>query len=344
MLRHRLYNQVMKTAYRISQKSAGRLVAIIILGMVSAGPLRSAPAANFFSRLFGLDKKPVLLVARKGGPDQIVFVKASNVDVVLPSQENLVVITHGWNEIRDWPEELASAIYQRAGSDKWLCSWYDWRSKARRVSSVDAARYARDLAGQDLAQSVLDLAPGVKHVHLVGHSAGSWAINSAGRILAKKTDADIHITFLDAYVPSDWQQSDLGAFCSDPNVVYWAEHYFTRDITLKVTQAELSNAHNVDITPVDPLIKDHEFPRYWYYATVTGSYAKGQRYQGWQMYNMAGEIEYGYARCLEHDIAGWQQSRTLKMGNSAVKVTRPKKDPKQHIKEFFEKISNSSGN
>ena len=83
-----------------------------------------------------------------------------------------------------------------------------------------------------MGQNILKLSKNLRHVHLIGHSAGSWLISEAARIIAKETNASIHLTFLDAYVPLSWQQEKLGDFSVDPNVPYWADHYFTRDITL----------------------------------------------------------------------------------------------------------------
>src|SRR3989339_686855 len=128
----------------------------------------------------------------------------------------LVIATHGWIEHSPWPGELAKAIYEKVDANEWLCGWYDWRKQAKVINPTDAAIYARDTAGPDLAQRIINLNRDCEHIHLIGHSAGSWAISEAAKILAKKTHARLHLTFLDAYIPFGWDETQL-ANISDPN-------------------------------------------------------------------------------------------------------------------------------
>ena len=173
-----------------------------------------------------------------------------------------------------------------------------------------------------LGKKILAISKNFQHVHLIGHSAGSWLISEAARSIAKETKATIHLTFLDAYVPLSWQQERLGDFSTDPNISYWADHYFTRDLTMKVTENILTYAHNVDITETTPGIYDHEFPRYWYRATVTGRYAKGERYEGKELFCREGTIDYGFACSLEAGGKNWNSSTKLPMGKAALQVKK----------------------
>jgi hypothetical protein len=160
---------------------------------------------------------------------------------------------------------------------------------------------------------------------LIGHSAGCWAISEAAKIIAKKTKADIHLTFLDAYVPLGWDANSLGNISVEPNMVYWADHYLTKDITGNVTYCILAHAHNVDIGEITPGLKDHRFPFYWYPATVLGKYALKDKYAEESLYCRSGGIEYGFARSLEAGEENWQKSLKLPMGNNAVRLIKPKK-------------------
>ncbi len=232
----------------------------------------------------------------------------------------LVIVTHGWLERTQWPEETALAIRGKVDSRKWMCGWYDWRGQARRISSIEAAEYARGIGGPFLGRRIAALSSKWGHVHLIGHSAGSWVISEAAKVVARETDASIHLTFLDAYVPVMWDANELCGFSSEPNLVWWADHYLTWDLTLGVTARQLFCAHNVDLTEVDPGIKDHELPRYWYHGTVIGEYAKGERYEGTKLYKKSGKLEYGFARSLEAGEKNWEQSRGLKTGNKPVKI------------------------
>jgi hypothetical protein len=145
------------------------------------------------------------------------------------------------------------------------------------ITSVQAAEYARDIAGPRLARAILALGTEFKHIHLIGHSAGTWTIHSAAKRLAyARRDIELHLTFLDAYIPSQWDKTLLGRVFLDPKrqkEQCWAEHYYTKDITFVVTEHDLKYAHNVDISAVDPLISEHEFPYRWYTATITGKFS-----------------------------------------------------------------------
>jgi hypothetical protein len=244
----------------------------------------------------------------------------------LPSSEglNIVIATHGWIERVRWPEELAKSIVNKVDSNEWLCGWFDWMAEAKVVNPRDAAQYAKDKAGPLLAQKILKISKNPRHIHLIGHSAGSWAITEAAKIIAKETQAEIHLTFLDAYVPMGWDANELGNIAAKPNRNYWADQYVTEDITLKVTDRRLLHAHNVDIGDITPGVKDHRFPFHWYIATVLGKYPAKDKYADKQLYDMSGNIEYGFARSLEAGKKNWDESLKLPMGNQPVQLEKPK--------------------
>jgi hypothetical protein len=244
----------------------------------------------------------------------------------LPRSDDLkiVIATHGWIEYERWPEELATAIRNKVDANEWLCGWFDWRSEAKVINPRDAAQYARDKAGPMLAKQILKLSKNPKHVHLIGHSAGAWVISEAAKIIAKETQAYIHLTFLDAYVPLEWDANSLGNIATEPNRLYWADHYLTEDITLEVTYCVLKYAHNIDIGDITPGLKDHRFPFHWYIATVLGKYPAKDKYGGKQLYYTSGDTEYGFTRSLEAGTKNWEQSLKLPMGNVPVKLEKPK--------------------
>ena len=185
-----------------------------------------------------------------------------------------------------------------------------------------------------LGQKIVELSKNWRHVHLIGHSSGAWLISEAAKIIAAQTEATIHLTFLDAYVPLLWKQSELGDFSSDPNTIYWADHYVIRDITLTVTGKTLTNAHNVDITVADPGIADHDFARHWYHATVTGRYENAWQYKGKTLLNQSDTTDYGFARSLEAGDDNFNASTELEHGNKAVKIIKPKTS----FDKFFENL------
>ena len=275
--------------------------------------------------------------------------KAVDVDIVIdekvavrPSVDKVVIITHGWldKSYNDWPADVAGAIGERTDPNDWLCGYFDWKGGAKVVNPVDAARYARDIAGVRLAKAVLEMVPDVKklrHVHLVAHSAGCWAVDSAASLIAKQTDARVHITFLDAYVPQLWAEKALGAATAEKTGRAWAEHYYSRDITFDVTQADLSNAHNVDLTEVDRGFAQHEFPYRWYYATITGRFRKTDWEKNDKVITKIAGVEYGFARSAEAGEKNYQKSTRLKKANSAVKLKQPKQKNIFDISTWFKK-------
>ena len=154
-------------------------------------------------------------------------------DANLPGTDGLkiVVATHGWIERNRWPEDLAFDIRDKVDSNEWVCGWFDWHHEAMVVNPRDAAYFARDKAGKMLAEQILKISNNPQHVHLIGHSSGCWAISEAAKIIAKKTNANIHLTFLDAYVPLGWDANSLGNIHSRTKYnllgrpVYYAGYY-----------------------------------------------------------------------------------------------------------------------
>ena len=242
-------------------------------------------------------------------------------EFALPDGADMAVfVTHGWIEgaEKDWPASMAAAIAERTDPNQWVCGYFDWSGGSRVITSIHAAQYARDIGGGRLAAAILRLSDKWKHIHLIGHSAGAWVIESAGRkLLEKMPDCTIHLTFLDAYVPSEWQADQLGQAAGGGKG--WAEHYYTRDITLKVTEHNLANAHNADLTAVDPLIAEHKFPYRWYLATITGAYERWDEKKE-TVYKKSGQVEYGFGRSLEAGQTNWRESLLLKAGNKAVRI------------------------
>ena len=240
-----------------------------------------------------------------------------------PAVKGLVIVTHGWIEKGrgDWPEDMAGEICKRVDPNLWLCGYFDWSEGAKTLNPTDAAEYARDVAGPTLADEIIELGGDLRHIHLIGHSSGCWVISEAAKKLAGKMKIDLHLTFLDAYVPAFWDEGSLGDVNVPAGAKYWAEHYYTRDYTLQWTQQDLSCAHNVDITDVDQMLKDHNFPWKWYYATIAGKFPEGHFLDDSKLVCTVDGIEYGFARSRESDGSdGWKRSLKLPAANKAVKL------------------------
>jgi hypothetical protein len=236
----------------------------------------------------------------------------------------LVIVTHGWIEQGqgDWPEDMAIEIQNRVDPNMWFCGYFDWSKGAATINPTDATKYARDIAGPQLGKEIIKLGD-FRHIHMIGHSSGCWAISESAETLAKQTKADMHLTFLDAYVPPFWDENLLGDINAPNGVSCWIDQYYTRDYTLGWTQENLTNAHNVDVTDIDQHIKDHNFPWRWYFATITGRFPKGYFLDDSKLVWTAGGVEYGFLRSRESaDPNGWRQSLKLPTGNEAVKIMK----------------------
>lgn len=266
----------------------------------------------------------ILNMASAGEPNIIV----EHAEAIPGSADKLVLVTHGWlDKGQDrWPSRMADAFYTRTDPNQWLCGSFDWKGGSAVVSSIQAAEYARDIAGPRLAAAVMKLNRNWTHVHLLGHSAGSWAVQSAAAQLAKVyPDAVFHLTFFDSYVPMNWDTAALGLVFDEPDrqeKLCWAEHYYTKDFTMHVTENNLKWAHNVDVSALDPFVCEHEFPYRWYMATITGQYERWDEKKE-LVYSLCGGTEYGFARSLECSPANWNHSRRLPVNNAPAIFTKP---------------------
>ena len=273
-------------------------------------PFAKAPA-------YPARRDPVLYLTVRE-PNAPPFVAAS--DEPACDKANLVIITHGWYEREPWPAWMALAIQQRADGNTWQCGWFDWRRQGRQLLPSTAAKIARDSAGPLLGRTILQLSRNYKHIHLIGHSAGSWVINEAARTIARQTSAHLHLTFLDAYVPSRWDEKELGRISPDANAVCWAEHYYTRDAVGHLTENVLTHAHNVDISAVNPGFRKHKFPWHWYHATIVGKFVTRRRYTGSPVIESFGNMRYGFMRAREAAGDNWARSVTLPAGKAPVVI------------------------
>ena len=259
----------------------------------------------------------------------------------IPTSANkITIVTHGCIDKAkdDWSDDVANQIRQKTDPNQWICGFFDWRGGAAVINPIDAAKYAKFVGGPRLAKALLALRPNPDHVHLIAHSAGCWTINRAAQIIAKQTNAQIHLTFLDAYVPPSWDQAEFGKI--DTQNTIWAEHYYTKDLTLKSTHTDLSAAHNIDITDIDLLIKEHEFPYRWYYATVAGRYRKRDWEARDEVLTDYNGLDYGFARSAEAGPKNWQKTLTLEKGNKALKLKKPKKKKSSGFNIFKKKEKN----
>ena len=213
-------------------------------------------------------------------------------DPVPSSGRNLVVLTHGWNTSSSGIQEtwvpfrnaIQDAISASGRSDDWSVWIADWHAGSLTGPFPNLAyNHALNVVGPQLGGKIAE--GNYDHVHLIAHSAGSAAISMASEyVKAMSPDTRVHTTFLDPYVP-------LGARDFYGNAAEWADNYFT--VGGFLTGGFLPNAHNVDITALDPdggPVSTHSWPLRWYQQTVDATAP-------------AGSGDYGYPLSLED--GGW---------------------------------------
>jgi hypothetical protein len=145
--------------------------------------------------------------------------------------KKLVICVHGWNpppfpakdaySAGNWPS-LVLALKQSLNnsSGAWGLGLYHWETDANTgliefspelaAIGVDDATKAATRAftwhGPHLAQQLNELAPGLREVHFVAHSAGSWlASSAASHLLALNNSVVVQITLLDPFIPGTVQ-------------------------------------------------------------------------------------------------------------------------------------------
>jgi hypothetical protein len=153
----------------------------------------------------------------------------------------------------------------REDLSKW---WVPWAGTAY--------KHADEHEGQELADAINQFK--YKHIHLIGHSAGSKLINRAAERLSALNQKNaekpfIHLTFLDAYTPNDNKEdikgkNSYGSLPDYPN--HYSEHYVHKGLLF--TNAPLKKAFNFDITGWKHTQGDgffgHDWPVNWYIQSI----------------------------------------------------------------------------
>ena len=238
-----------------------------------------------------------------------------------PGQDKIVVLTHGWlgpsGDGDQWISPGREAIVGEIDGSQWDVETYDWPEYADPLPRiVPRATLLGKKLGQDIAEHDFE------HIHLIGHSAGSWVISEAARVI-KDIDngATVHLTFLDAYVPgsgvvlpgSGQTEIQMNAeLLGQRMTADWADHYYVDDFrTGENTGVDLPNAFNVNLSTLDRWINSHSFPHQWYRETVSDP-SIGNRGQA-----------FGFVRSLEGGgPVEWGKSIRLPRVGAAIRLRR----------------------
>lgn len=304
------------------------LVLVSLLSLAGCSKIASVDLIN------GPD--PILYIATSDEKGNTVFIESSKLQTPI-KQTKLVIFTHGWFDMKGWPKDVAASLHKKLPDDTWVTGWLDWRADTTKVFPTEVAYHGKFKTGPILGDELLRLTKDYEHVHLIAHSCGTWVINEAAKKIAKQTSANIHLTFLDAFVPVLWDTTELGKIDVNGDAILWADHYLNRDVnTLSLTELTLKNAHNVDITEADPDIYDHDFVWNWYWATIETSFDANSQYAGSPLYQTAGKNVYGHPRSLEAGQYRWPENLNFKHGNKPVQIDAPKKEFKFPLQDLIE--------
>ena len=201
-------------------------------------------------------------------------------------EKGVVVVTHGYNSgatAEDgWVAKLAEGIASNTGDainwDVYTLDWSGLSAALPIISESGFVRFPSHVVPNAIAVGAklgeLIAAEGYDYAHLIGHSAGSWLVQSAAsQIEAGSPSTAIHSTFLDAYVSPIYPASiirvngvKVGSLGSTSD---WADHYFNEPDLLG-TSYVLDNTFNVEVSEATPAngISGHGYPYEWYTDTI----------------------------------------------------------------------------
>lgn len=181
-----------------------------------------------------------------------------------------IILIHGWNRESDHnaydndtdPDnrrfyELRNNLISELEYSEWKLITYHWERDAdtggifapeQQVAAQNgtAAAEAAHLHGQHLGQLLDCIAPNIEKIHIIAHSAGSWAARSTAKhILSNNTSAEVQITLLDPFMPNQAgiSSSVLGKTIMDQldsipgnSRLYKLENYYSDDVATLGTQ------------------------------------------------------------------------------------------------------------
>jgi ELWxxDGT repeat protein len=192
-----------------------------------------------------------------------------NIPAKSPTANKAVIVTHGWNSspsndgswwLTDMANEMARYLNLTDQAGAWDVWVYDWREDNVVYWAPATANNAFKDHGPELGAVLASESYRYDHVHMIGHSAGSWVVDTAARRLAADwPDTVIHATFLDAY-----QSGDRNLHLQNPGgAADWAEQYYTQSVTVG---SPSTNARNFEITGLGS--GTHSWPREWYLNSI----------------------------------------------------------------------------
>lgn len=257
------------------------------------------------------------------------------------SAGKIVVLIHGWNpgsnpsgyfdtnSSTGWGGNFAvltRALQNALNNTDWHLTHYNWSVdsdtgpiEANAINGTEAAEIGTQ-HGWHLGKFLEDQIIGLRKLHLIAHSAGSWvAWASAYYVLQRMPDVTVQITLLDPFMPDSVVgiSSSLGVPTMEQFGTlnggdyrklfqmenYWADDFFARGTNTEdfnFRSAELSGLEDVNFL-TETLLKGypgHSGPIQFFADTVINSMNPGQIYPD-ELENLPK---------FDEELHGWQRS------------------------------------
>jgi hypothetical protein len=261
--------------------------------LCQTGPAYESDVEAWIYDRAGLRSQPVTvhLKCAEPPPPQAVYISREPQG----KAPNLIVLVHGCctdrNGLGEW-DILGKAIFDKIRNSQnpepWEIVVWPWTEDTPVLTIWDISNfrgkadyaYRKAFAqGARLKKAIVKPRRDYNYIHLIGHSAGANLIDVAAKQLklqymnlSEEKRPFLHLTFLDAYTPSDADEYAYGFLSGYPK--HYSEHFVDKSLAATDTDTDLRFAFNFDITawPLDNAdqkgLFGHQWPRYWYEKSV----------------------------------------------------------------------------
>jgi hypothetical protein len=183
-----------------------------------------------------------------------------------PETEKVVILIHGYNPPVIGTDDMYSdgefavlkaALKSTLHGSGWTLALLHWEQSASTALPHTAAELAEDI-GTSISGTLGNLA-NLRRVHLVAHSAGSWAARSAARnVIAGRGDSvNVQLTLLDPFIPgainpfhsfSTQKMSDIDNVAqANSGNPYLLENYYAWDTAFNSTYLQVLQLNLPDL-------------------------------------------------------------------------------------------------
>ncbi len=184
----------------------------------------------------------------------------------------------------------------------------------------------------------------IEKIHFISHSAGTWVVCAAARVLLEKTDAVIQVTLLDPYIPgnttvraSSVLNENLlsGLSARSPGELSWMDIYYADDVTDRRVENSTTPLFDISATK-GKIIRTDNFDFLLDYS----SEFVNQLYQRTLFYDTHGGpisfykdsinfLDFGWYEVFNRSLksSGWRDSLFFREKNADFNLLFPESEP-----------------